>query len=305
MSAVTRLLSLDSQINKSSLFKAIGKTRQAYSQAKSRILLNSSLEDRIIEKVKDWRRSHSRMGSRCCYYSLKEAGNDIPIGVNKFERLLSERGLTVGQAKRSGPKTSDGKGKGSYPNLTNGLIINDINQLVVADITHFWLKDKWYYIFTLKDVYSQRLISLIPCSNMEAINACRTLEELRSLRGINNLRNCIHHSDNGSQYEAKIFKSKVLKLGMKISRAEECKQNGSSEQVNHIVKNMYLKHMGINTESQLRKACKKVKKLMNTERTVKQLGYLTVSKFESRIESLPANLRPIKKLYDFRNKEGL
>lgn len=299
MSAVTRLLSLDSHIIKARLLKAIGKTRQAYNQAKSRILFNSLLENKIIGEVIEWRRSHSRMGSRCCYYSLKEAGINISIGVNKFERLLSERGLTVGQAKRSGPKTSDGKGKRAYPNLTNGLIINDINQLVVADITHFWIKDRWYYIFTLKDVYSQRLISLIPCSNMEAINACRTLEELRNLRGVNNLKNCIHHSDNGSQYEAKIFKSKLLNLEMKISRAEECKQNGSSEQVNHIVKNMYLKHMGINTEGQLKKACKKVKELMNTERSVKQLDYLTVSKFESRIESLPANLRPIKQLHDF------
>lgn len=304
MSAVSRLLSLDCSLIKEDLFKTIDKTRQAYSQAKSRNLVNSSMEEGILQEVRKWRRSHPKMGSRTCYYSMKAAGIEISIGVNKFEMLLSEKGLTVGQAKRSGPRTSDGEGKRAYPNLANGLMLNNINQLVVADITYFWVKDRWYYIFTLKDAYSQRLISLIPSSNMEAINAVRTLEELCIVRGINNLRNCIHHSDNGSQYEAEIFKNGITKLEMKISRAKECKQNGSSEQLNHIVKNMYLKHMGINSGGQLAKACKKVKKLMNRERAVKQLDNLTVNKFESKIMSLPSNLRPKKKLHDFDDEEG-
>ncbi|MBK9023482.1 MAG: hypothetical protein IPL69_05790 [Saprospiraceae bacterium] len=39
-------------------------------------------------------------------------------------------------------KTSDGKGKKTYPNLTNGLVLNGINQLIVGDITYYMVDGK-------------------------------------------------------------------------------------------------------------------------------------------------------------------
>jgi len=299
VSAVTEMLSLDSELIKERLFAAIGTSRQSYAQAQARQMRTRNEEAEILDNVRQWRRRHPMMGSRPLFHSMRESGIELGIGVTKFERLLSRAGMTVGQARRSGPHTSDGKGKRSYPNLTNGLIINDINQLVVADITYFWLKDRWHYIFTLKDVYSQRVISLLPSDNIEAINAVETLNELCELRGEQNLTGCKHHTDNGSQYEAEVFRTRLASLKMVISRAEECKQNGSSEQLNHIVKNMYLKHMGINSKAALEIGCRKVKKLMNKERTVHQLGNLTVEQFEARIKGLPPDRRPLKQLYDF------
>ncbi len=230
------MLSLDSSIVKERLYRLIGRTRQSYSKAKEREIQMISVENEVLEEVRKWRRHHPKMGSRQTFFSLKESGVEVPMGVTNFEKLLSRAKMTVGQARRSNPKTSDGKGGRSYPNLTNGLIINDINQLVVADITYFWVVEKWYYLFTLKDVYSQRLISLIPSDNLEAVNAEATLKDLSKLRGKRNLKGCIHHSDNGSQYGADDFLTRLARMKMQISRAEECKQNGSSEQLNHIIR---------------------------------------------------------------------
>ena len=142
------------------------------------------------------------MGGRPLYYTMLNQGEHIPKGVNKFERLIKNNDLTVGVAKKSGPHTSDGFGKRAYPNLTNGLVLTDINQLLVADITYIWISNRWCYLFMLKDVYSQRLISIVPSENMKEENAFKTLLECEKLRGRKSLQACIYHSDNGSQYEA-------------------------------------------------------------------------------------------------------
>jgi len=282
-----------------SFYTQLGKSRQLYRKLSIQNKSKTETEKRVLDLVRAWRIDHPKMGSRSLYRSMEEAGEDLPIGVTAFERLLSRSNLTVGVARRNGPYTSDGKGRGNYPNLANGLLINDINQIVVADITYYYLVDDWCYLFVLKDVYSQRLISLLPSRNMKAENAKLTLEELSKIRGEDMLTNCIHHSDNVSQYESTLFRKKLATLSMRISRASSCQQNGSSEQCNHIIKNMYLKNYGIRTFTDLQYACHKVKRLMNTERSVKQLGYQTVQKFEDSLEAIPLENRKVKELYDF------
>lgn len=299
MSAVSKLRSLENKYSLEELYSQIGKSRQSYYKAICSQQKRKHRTQAIIEQVLLWRTKHPRMGSRSLYFTMKEAGIDLPIGVTAFERLLSERGLTVGTAKRSGPYTSDGLGKRNYSNLTNGLILNNINQLIVADITYFWVNSKWCYLFVLKDVYSQRIISLVPSEDMKSKNGITTLNDLQRLRGKEKLKECIHHSDNGSQYEADEYKKYLENLGIKISRAKSCKENGSCEQMNHIVKNMYLMHFGIRTFKDLQIACKKVKLLMNNERSVKQLGNVSVDCFEKSLAHLPDCKRIKKTLHDF------
>lgn len=154
----------------------------------------------------------------------------------------------------------------------------------------------------LKDVYSQRVISMIPSENMKAENAVLNLNELIKLRGESCLQGCIFHSDNESQYEASIFKKELERLGMKISRSKTCSQNGSSEQCNHIIKNMYLEHCGIRSYKDLVENCKRVQYLLNYERTIKQLGDISADKFERQITTLKPNERPQKTMYDFRRE---
>ncbi len=125
------------------------------------------------------------MGSRTMYGSMKAAGIDLPIGATAFENLMAEYGLTIRKAKRSFPQTSDGKGNRNYPNLANGLVLNDINQLVSTDITYFWVAGQWCYLFVLKDVYSQHLLSLLPSRNMNSENAVRMLRGTRKNQGAN------------------------------------------------------------------------------------------------------------------------
>lgn len=172
---------------------------------------------------------------------------------------------------------------------------------MVADITYFWLVDKWCYLFVFKDVYSQRLLGLHPSESMTKEDALAAL--LATIRDNPHIvwKGCIHHTDNGSQYEANIYLEYLSKMGMRISRAKECKQNGSCEQMNHIIKNMYLQPMMPQQMHQMRLYCKKVLDLVNRERAIKQLGYITVQEFEQMLVGMDYKDRPKKMLHDFEN----
>jgi hypothetical protein len=70
---------------------------------------------------------------------------------------------------------------------------------------------------------------------MKAGNAIKNLQDLEELRGVKALKGCIHHSDNGSQYEALLSKAKLEGLTIKINRGKTCKENSSCEQMNHLI----------------------------------------------------------------------
>lgn len=277
------------------LYAYLGVTRQALHQQQKAMLHQTLKEQEILRRVRDFRENHSRMGSRCLYYSL----GIKRMGVTKFEELMSRNNLTV-PVKRKRIKTTDSKGSKYYPNLINGKILTGINQLIVADITYYHTVNQMLYIFTLKDVYSQRILSLRASDNMKALNALKTLDDFVKVRGSGPFPFLIHHSDNGKQYDATVFKAELAKLEIQISRAGNSLENGSSESLNNIIKNHYLyDHSQIKNVKQLQKALDELKWKLNNEKAIKSLGYRTVVDFERYILSLAESERPVKKLYDF------
>ncbi|MBK8054989.1 MAG: DDE-type integrase/transposase/recombinase [Saprospiraceae bacterium] len=283
-----------------SVYRELGLSRQAVHQQWSRDDRQTMQYEQIIPIVREWRIKHPRMGSRALYYSIKNVGGiDLGLGVNRFEQLMSTSGLTIKPGRTRIVKTSDGKGKGDYPNLINGLILDNVNQLIAGDITYYNIDGQCSYIFTLKDIYSQRVLGLIPSLTMEASIAIQCLEQVFMLRKDINLQGCIHHSDNGSQYNSTAYKKMLTDAGMLISRAENCLENGSAENLNSIVKNMYLKPWSIRTFKELEQACQELIYINNHQRAIEQLGQLSPVQFEQLVAKLHPEERPKKVLYDF------
>lgn len=298
---IEKIKELDRAYTMETLYNYLGVSRQGVSQCKAREKVKANQNFLLLQKVLAYRENHPRMGSRPLYHTMKNAGEHIPIGITKFEQLLSKKSLTVGTIRSRYPKTSDGKGKESYENLTNGLKLNGINQLIVADITYFDISECRTYIFTLKDVYSQRILSLRPSKDMYHENALLCLKDMMVERKSTSFTACVHHSDNGSQYNSQNYKRQLEVMKIQISRAGNCVENGSSEQLNHIAKNMYLTPWAIGTMKELQIACLKLKNLNNEQRAIQQLGNLSPAKFEKKINEMPVGLRPVKKMYDFAN----
>lgn len=234
------------------------------------------------------------MGSRPMFHALEIKD----IGINKFETIIKNYGLIIKKRRRR-IVTTHGIYENQDTNLINNFELSNINQVVVGDITYFQKKERTYYVFTLKDAYSKRIIGLYGSDNMMATNAVKTLRQVIYTRGKENLSQTIHHSDAGSQYKSNIYKKLLSGCKMQMSIANNCLQNGMAEQLNDVIKNSYLQFEEIKNVYQLNESLKKIKKIINEERPVAALGYRTPAKFERWIAKLCEAERPKMKLHDF------
>jgi putative transposase len=290
----------DKQYSMQQFYEVIGYSRQAFAQMQKRNWHEEARTAEILNLVNMYRKDHPRMGSRQLYYTIKNIGGyDIGIGVNKFESLLSNCGMTISKPSKKLVKTSDGLGKESYPNLASGISLNDINQLIVGDITYYQLEGQMSYIFTLKDVYSQRILGIVPTLTMTADYGLKCLREAIKMRTNYSLNGCIHHTDNGSQYNANIYKACLADAGIIISRASNCLENGSAENLNSLIKNDYLIPWQVRSFNHLKESCKELQDINNNNRAINELSNLSSTQFEKVIENMKPEDRPIKKLFKF------
>lgn len=269
-----------------------GFSRQWIYKKRRSLFRKEIIESDIVDKVKEIRVKHRRMGSRVMYFRL----NIENVGINKFENIVSKNGLTVKTKKRR-IVTTNGQYEKSDINKINGLELCRINQVIAGDITYLIIKNKTYYIFTLKDMYSKRIIGLYGSDNLRAINAKIALQQAIKLRG-SGIKNCIHHSDAGSQYKSSLYKKLLNNNNIEMSIAQNCLENGMAEQLNGVLKNDYLFNEVKNVKD-LNRQLQEIKRLINEERPVKALQYRTPVEFEQYLKE-STNMRKIR-LYDFTN----
>lgn len=115
----------------SAVYVISGISRQGYHQA----VVSAEQEDvfwqRLMETILEIRKDYPRISARKIHHMLLLEGL---VGINRFERFMSDQGLAV-KKQRSLIKTTH-SGKYDHPNLVNGLRLNDIDQLWVGDITY-------------------------------------------------------------------------------------------------------------------------------------------------------------------------
>ena len=109
------------------LYRVAGIKRQDYFRQRERQINQTFIETRTIEMVKAIRENHPAMGARSMFYVLKITG----MGINRFERLVSESGLGIERKKLWIKTTNSNHNYFKYSNLTKGLELSRINQLWV------------------------------------------------------------------------------------------------------------------------------------------------------------------------------
>lgn len=276
------------------LYPIAGVSKQAYHQHWLRQAKMQQQDNAILSLVRKMREQHKKMGSRLLFHVLKPEG----MGINKFEKMIAANGYGI-ERRRKRIITTQGVHEHSDVNLINGLILSDINEVIVGDISYVQSGSYTFYVFTLKDAYSKRIVGLLGSDNMMSINAINTLKQVIRLRKKDNLAATIHHTDAGSQYKSTLYKQLLATCKMQRSIAENCLQNGMAEQLNDVIKNNYLVGEHITSAKQFNKLLKKIKQLINEERPVAALGYRTPVAFEAWIKEIPVDQRPQIKLYDF------
>lgn len=269
-------------------------TRQAYYKRLHQEDAKSKLFNCLEEKVLVNREHKSRVGLRTIYY---KENLGAMIGVNQFEKEMSQRGHSL-KPYKSYMKTTDSRGHHhKYDNLVSGLELNGENQVIVGDITYYGVYSSRYYIFSFVDYYTLEVKGLTANVNMQGVNAEKVLRQIFNYNGKKKYNySLIIHTDGGGQYRSDNFQAMLCNSEIRPSHAKNCLENGLSERLNGIIKNEYLNDYEINNIKQLNRVLKKIKNEINNVWPSKRLGYKTPKQFAKEIKGMKKKDRPIIKI---------
>jgi len=123
----------------------------------------------------------------------------LSINAKVVLRLLREDNLLCRRPRGFVAPTASKHRFTVYPNLASDLVLSDINQLWVADITYIRLKRDFIYLAAVLDAYSRRCIGWALARYIDArlsLAALKMALQNRSFRP----GQLMHHSDQGVQY---------------------------------------------------------------------------------------------------------
>ena len=268
-------------------------SRQAVHQFYKKALQNDLKTAQFIEKAKALRKGHPGQGCRKMALKTREYG----WGRDKVEQLLLGEGFRIIYPPNY-TKTTQPQYDLIFPNLIEGLVLSGINQLIQTDITYIRIKERFYYLVLIIDVYSRRIVGYHVGENMLAECNLKALKMMIQFRKGDCLEEMIHHSDRGSQYTSQVYLALLKKEKIKISMCKEAWKNAYAERLNRTIKNEYLNSMKIGTYSQLRCTTKKVIGNYNEKRShLKLYKKMSPVEFEKYVDNLPIDKRPTMQLY--------
>ena len=209
------------------------------------------------------------MGLETIYNKIKPS----QMGRDKFIKTFQYLGYGV-QRKRKFTRTTNSSGVKRFPNKIKTIELKGINQCFVSDITYYDLKNEFYYITFIMDLFNREVVGYSISKSLRTIDTTLVaLEMVVRNRGKQNLKNAIFHSDGGGQYYANDFLHRTRKqLKMINSMGKECYENPHAERLNGVLKNDYIIPYGPESLKQLIRMTTKAVKMYNTEKPHKALN---------------------------------
>ena len=278
------------------LYSLAGITKQALHKHLNWQLYKNQICQQVVATCTGIRKNHPRMSCRKMY---QKVSNKMSIGRDLFEQIGFENGFKV-NVLRNKFRTTWAAQVGIFPNLLEGVTLDNINQAIQSDIFYFPVAGKVKYGISNIDVYSRRMLSLHGSNSLQASQNVIALRKILKCRKKEQLAGCIHHSDKGVQYISEAFKLLIKELQMRPSMCKLPQENAYAERVQGTIKNEYLIGETL-TENNYQRKLQKIMWLYNNERPHSSLGNRTPVAFEEYINTLPANMRPKLTVFKWEN----
>lgn len=172
-----------------------------------------------------------RYGSRRLTAQLQREG--WQVNRKHVQRLMRELGIT---AQVSAPKrrtTNSEHGFPRYPNLVEQVEIVRPEQVWVSDITYIRLHQEFVYLAVIMDVFTRCIRGWHLGRSLDQSLTLQALE----MAFVDHIPE-IHHSDQGVQYAALAYTTRLQQAGVQISMAEvgAAWQNGYAERLMRTIK---------------------------------------------------------------------
>jgi transposase InsO family protein len=175
-------------------------------------------------------RAGGRYGYRPVHAHLVEAG--VECGRDRTLRLMRELNLSARQATRFKPFGTDSNHLfGYHPNLLRQLGRPEHRDEVwVTDTTYLLTDEGWFYLATVMDLCTRRILGWSVSERNDAELVCTALENAVLVRGQLRL-GIVHHSDRGSTYASDRYQRLLaqLKMNPSMSGKGNCYDNAAME----------------------------------------------------------------------------
>ena len=134
-------------------------------------------------------------------------------------RLMREDNLLCMRKRKFLVTTDSNHGRKIYPNLAESIVLTDIDQLWVADITYIRLLAEFVFLAVILDAYSRRVIGWALDRTLEDDLTLTALRMALADRAVGS--GLVHHSDRGTQYASKDYTDLLRATGIEISMSRK------------------------------------------------------------------------------------
>lgn len=211
---------------------------------------NSELLD-IIKKIHE--KSNKTYGSTRIVQEVRKKG--IKANHKRIERIMQENGIK-GKARRKykAPTYSDHDMPVAENILNSNFTAEHPGQKMVSDITYIPTDKGWLYLAGVMDLCGRKMVGVAMDSRMTKKLVIAALQD--AINHTTDVKNCILHSDRGSQYCSKAYTEMVAKhcFTMSMSRKGNCWDNAPMESFWGTLKQEWLNEKHFRTRAEAKSA---------------------------------------------------